>query len=299
MSMYSDGWSPADALALVGGRNNGDGGLFGGDGIVGLIALIIISGMFGFGGFGMGGGMGGIFPWLLMSGGFNGFGGFGGGAGAAIQGMATRADINEGFALNNLQGGINAIQQGLCDSTYALTNAITNGFNNTNMGMMQGFNGVERGFCNLSSQLADCCCTTQRAIDGINYNMATNTCALQNSMCNNTRDIIESQNSGTRAILDALTAQRIEAKDEKIQSQAVQIQALQLAASQSNQNAVLMAAMDAKTAEILRRTGAECPSAAYIVQPPTPVTFPTNCCGQATFGNNGGCNNGCGNNCGY
>ena len=35
-----------------------------------------------------------------------------------------------------------------------LNNAITNGFNNTNMGMMQGFNGVERGFCNLSSQLA-------------------------------------------------------------------------------------------------------------------------------------------------
>ena len=33
-------------------------------------------------------------------------------------------------------------------------------------------------------------------------------------------------------------------------------------------------------AEILRKTGAECPTAAYIVQPPQPVTFPTNSCGQ-------------------
>lgn len=100
-------------------------------------------------------------------------------------------------------------QQGICDSTYALNNAISSGFNNTNMGMMQGFNGVERGFCNLSSQLAECCCTTQRAIDGVNYNMATNTCALQNTMNNNTRDIIDSQNAGTRAILDYLCQDKI------------------------------------------------------------------------------------------
>lgn len=207
-------------------RNSGWGGDWGA-----WIILFLIFGMFGWGGFG----------------GFGGFGGgFGGGAG--LQGMATRADINEGFALNNLQSGINAIQQGICDSTYALNNAITGGFNNTNMGMMQGFNGVERGFCNLSSQLADCRCTTQRAIDGVNYNMATNTCALQNTMNNNTRDIIDSQNAGTRAILDYLC-------QDKISTLQNENQALRLAASQSNQNAVLMAAMDANKADILRRTG--------------------------------------------
>ena len=32
------------------------------------------------------------------------------------QGMATRADINEGFALNNITSGITAIQQGICDA---------------------------------------------------------------------------------------------------------------------------------------------------------------------------------------
>ena len=42
----------------------------------------------------------------------------------------------------------------------------------------------------------------------------------------------------------------------------------------------------ANKAEILRRTGAECPTAAYIVQPPTPVHFPyNNCgCGGNTYG---------------
>lgn len=244
------------------GCNNNNGG-WGGDWGAWII-LFLIFGMFGWGGFGGWGG------------------GFGGGAnGAGLQGLATRADINEGFALNNLQSGITAIQQGVCDSTYALNNAVQSGFNSTQMGMMQGFNGVERGFCNLSSQLSDCCCQTQRAIDGVNYNMATNTCAITNQMNSNTRDIIDSQNAGTRAILDYLC-------QEKISDLQAENQSLKLAASQSNQNAVLMAAMDANKADILRRTGNDCPVAAYVVQPPAPVTFPQNNCGC-------GWGNGCGN----
>ncbi len=259
----------------AGTGNNNNGG-WGGDWGAWII-LFLIFGMFGWGGFGGWGG------------------GFGGGAnGAGLQGLATRADINEGLALNNLQSGITAIQQGICDSTYALTNAVNSGFNSTQMGMMQGFNGVERGFCNLSSQLSDCCCQTQRAIDGVNYNMATNTCAITNQMNNSTRDILESQNSNTRAILDYLCQEKIDAKNEKIAEQAAQIQALQLQASQAAQNATLMAAMDANTAQIIRRTGNDCPIPAYVVQPPAQVTFPTNCCGQF---NGGGWGNGC-NGCG-
>lgn len=259
----TDGLSASDVALLSGnnGRNN-DG--FGGDWGAWII-LFLIFGMFGWGGFG-------------------GFGGGFGGNGSGLQGALTRADINDGFAINNLQSGINAIQQGICDSTYALTNAVNSGFNTTQMGMMQGFNGVERGFCNLSSQLASCCCETQRAIDGVNYNMATNTCTLQNTMNSNTRDIIDSQNAGTRAILDYLC-------QEKISDLQAENQTLKLAASQANQNATLMAAMDANTAQIIRRTGNDCPIPAYVVQPPSQVTFPTNCCGQF---NGGGWNNGCG-----
>lgn len=232
-----------------------------------------------------------LFLFFLMAWGNNGwgggFGGNGGANGSGFQGWATRADINDGFAMNNLQSGITAIQNGICDSTYALNNAI----NSTNMAMMQGFNGVQTQMCNLGYQLQDCCCQTQRAIDGVNYNMAQNTCNLQNTMNNNTRDIIDNQNAGTRAILDYLC-------QDKIQTLQSENQSLRLAASQANQNAVLQAAMDANTAEIIRRTGNDCPIPAYVVPNP-------NCCygnpigvGYAGYGYNGyssgcGCNSGC------
>ena len=89
-----------------------------------------------------------------------------------------------------------------------------------NVGMLQGFNGIQQAInadtvANmqntnaLQSQLANCCCETREAIQGINYNLATNTCALQNTMNNNTRDILDNQNSNTRAILDFLTNDKI------------------------------------------------------------------------------------------
>lgn len=212
------------AAVTDGNRNNG---MFGGDWSAWII-LFLLFGMFG-GGWG------------------NGFGGFGNGGGAGFQGYATRADINEGFALNGLQTGITAIQRGLCDTTYALSNAIK-----------------------------DCCCTTQRAIDGVNFNMAKGFCDLSNVVNNGTRDVLENQNANTRAILDFLT-------QDKIATLTAENQNLKLTASQANQNAVLMAAMDANKAEILRRTGAECPTPAYVVQPPTPVHFPYNNCGCNNF----------------
>lgn len=209
--------------------------------------------------------------------GWGGFGGFGGGYGGGIntpagQGYATRADINEGFAFNNLQRDVNSIQNGICDSTYALNNTITN-----------GFSGVQTQISNMGYQLQDCCCQTQRAIDGVNYNIATSTCNLQNTMNNNTRDIIDSQNAGTRAILDFLT-------QDKIATLTSENQALKFQASQTAQNAYIAANQEAQTAELIRRLGADCPQPAYVVQPPQPVTFSTNCCGGVNYANSGcGC----------
>jgi hypothetical protein len=248
MSITASEMTPADIRACCGNDNNGGFGGMWGDWII----LFLLFGMFGYGGFG---------------GGF----GFGGGG---LNGVLTRADINEGFALNNITGGIQAIQQGICDSTYALTNAI-NG----------GFHGVERGMWDVSRQISDCCCGTQRAIDGVNYNMAKGFCDLGNVIQSATRDVIDNANANSRAILDFLT-------QDKIATLTAENQNLKFAASQSNQNAVLMAAMDANKAEILRRTGAECPTPAYLVNAPTPVSFPVNACGQVQFG---GCGwNGCG-----
>ncbi len=128
-----DDFATGYALGSDSGNNNGSfGGMFG----EGLWAIIILA-MLGFGN--------------------GGWGGFGGGAnGAGLQGIATRADINEGFALQNITGGIQGIQQGIADSTYALTNTMTNGFHGVDSALCSGFNGVQAGFNSLSHQISQC-----------------------------------------------------------------------------------------------------------------------------------------------
>lgn len=244
------GLSAADVLALNG--NNNRSGFFGDD-IVGLIALAAVFGG-GFGGFGFGGGWGG--------------------GGAGLSGVLTRADINEGFALNNITAGIQAIQQGICDSTYALTGTVND-----------GFHGVERGLWDVSRQIGDCCCENRAAIADLKYTIGQQGCDTRNAMYINTRDIIDNQNANYRGIMDFMVGEKLASKDAIIADLKMQV-------SQSNQNAVLGARIDAAVAEILRRTGAECPTAAYLVNAPTPVHFPTNSCGQVQFGNWGGCNGG-------
>lgn len=235
-------------------NNNND--LFGGGGWGGLIGLLIVASLFGNGGWGFGGGFGG-----------------GGGMGMMMNGIATRADINEGFALNNITGGITAIQQGICDSTYALNNAITN-----------GFHGVDRGMCDLSHQISDCCCTTQNAIQNVRYDLATQACDTRNLIQNVARDITDNANANTRQLMDFLV-------NDKISTLTAENQALKFAASQSAQNAFITANQEAQTAELIRRLGRDCPVPAYVVPNP-------NCCyGNPTgvgYGyGNGGCGCGC------
>jgi hypothetical protein len=228
------------------GQNEGckNGGLFGGDGIVGLIAILALLGG-GMGGFGFGGG-GMMWPWMMMGGGFGGWN---------RGDCATQADLAAGFNnsavlnnLNDLKLGQAGIQQTMCQ-----------GFNGVNTTMLQGFNGVERGFCDLSHQISDCCCTTQRAIDGVNYNLATQAC--------DTRRAIE---DGTRAILDRIAQSDYNQLKEKYDAAQIQLML-------GNQNRYFDAALDSTKAEILRRTGNDCPVNAVVVQPPTPVRFNQGC----------------------
>ena len=103
------------------GQDSGGGnGMFGGDGWIGLLLFAMI----------FGGGWGG---------------GFGGG-GAAL----TRAELYDGFTLNNLQGGQRDI----------------------------------------AAQLANCCCENREAIAQVRYDLATQSCETRHAIEDSTREIL-------------------------------------------------------------------------------------------------------------
>ena len=254
-----------------------------GEGALSASDVALLTGNGNNGGFGNNGDGWWIILLFLLGFGRNGFGGGYGGGGGIGENYVLATDF---ATIERKLDGVNA---GICDATFALNNTMTNGFAGVQQSLCQGFNGLntaifqngfntERGLWNLSSQFADCCCKTQRGLDGINYNMAINTNAIQQTLCNNTRDIIDNQNANYRAIHEELIANKIEMKNERIAEQQNEINALRLAASQEKQNNYLV-----------ERLGEKCPMPAYVVNGPTPVNFPTNCCG--TFS---GFNNGCG-----
>ena len=115
---------------------------------------------------------------LLFGWGNNGFGnGFGNGGGYAAT-VATQADIQRGFDTQNIVGKLDGINNGLCDGFYAQNTALMNGFhgidnaicnlgyqtqqgfNTTNVALMQGQNALQ-------AQLADCCCQNREAISQV------------------------------------------------------------------------------------------------------------------------------------
>lgn len=222
---------------------------------------------------------------LLFGWGNNGWGGFGGGNGGGyVATAATQADIQRGFDNSAVISKLDGITNGLCDGFYAVNNGMLTGFNGINTNILQTGYGIQQAInadtiANmqntnaLQAQLANCCCETREAIQGVNYNMAQNTCALQNTMNSNTRDIIDSQNAGTRAVLDYLCAKENADLRDKVQK-------LELAASQSAQNAYIAANQEAQTAELIRRIN-PMPVPSYNVPAPYPYSG---------YGCNGGCN---------
>ena len=261
--MFNGNASPslADIAAVTGNGRNNDG-MWGGDG---WWAIIIFAMIFGWGGFGGNG--------------------WGGNGGMGVTASAyTDSAIQRGFDTQAIIGKLDGITNGLCDGFYAVNNSMLTGFNGINTNVMQTGFGIQQAINAdmvasmqntnaLQSQLANCCCETREAIQGVNYNMATNTCALQNTMNSNTRDIIDSQQAGTRAILDYLC-------QEKISSLQAENNDLRRAASQDRQSAFLTTAMSAQTQQIINAVN---PTAipAYVV--PNPNAYAYGC----------GCNTGC------
>lgn len=223
---------------------NGNNGF--GSGWEGLIGLALVAGLFDNGNGGLFGNRGG-----------------GNNGGCCTAGLATQADLSAGFnnsaVLSNLNDIIlgQAQMQNFVNQGFSGVNAtVTNGFANLNTALCSlGYN-IQGGFNDLSHQISDCCCATQRAIDSVNFNMAKNTC-----------DIIRAGQDNTNAIIGWLT-------QEKISS--LQAENSGLKAQISN---------DRQTRTIIDEIK-PCPIPAYITCNPY----------QSAYGfgvNNGGCGCGC------
>ena len=257
----------------------------------------------GYGGYGGYGGFGNdwlaILVILALLGGNNGWG-FGGNGGNNALGyelgkVASTNDVASGFSTSAIMSDLNDILLGQTQGFAAVQQTLCQGFSGVNQTLMNGFHGVDNAICTLgynmqgninqlSHQLSDCCCQTQRAIDGVNYNAERNACNIQNAIYNATRDIIDNNRCGFDRIENLLTQQEMD----RLRSEN---QTLRFERSQANQNAIFSANQEAQTAELIRRLGRDCPVPAYMVPNP-------NCCYDQNFffnqvRNGGCCQNGC------
>ena len=195
-------------VANIDGNGNNNG--WGADG--GWWILIILFAIFGWGG--------------------NGFG-WGGNNGRDGYPCATQADVRAAVDQQTLISKLDQQTYGLSSTFTSLNDNLNSNFRGIDNAICTLGYQNQQGFNEVAHQISDCCCTTQRAIDGVNYNLATQTNAIQNAMCNNTRDIIDNQNANTRSILDFLV-------NDKIASLQTENQNLKLQASQFAQNQYLV-----------------------------------------------------------
>ena len=169
-------------------------------------------------GFGFDNGAWWIIILLLFGWGRNGFGN-GGGYGGNNDGCC-------GFGAPNIYGKLDGITYGISDATFALNNNITNGFNNVQSALCQGFNGIntaimqngyqtQAGFNALGAQLASCCCDIERGQDAI-------ACQISN----NARDIMIANDKNTDRIINYLTQAETDRLRTELQSAQFQLSQL-------------------------------------------------------------------------
>ena len=265
MSLTSESMGPADIAAVCGNGYGNNGGVFGND-----WAWIVILLLFGWG--------------------RNGFGGFGGGYGAGASApCATQADVRAAVDQQTLISKIDQQTYGMAESFTALNNTLNNNFRGIDNAICTlGYQGAQHAN-NLAAQMASCCCDTRAAIKDVDvgieragWNLSKQ---ISDGFCNeekmNMQNRCDAQayNCNTLQAIDKLGDRIIDHMNaEKTQALRDENQALRLAASQAKQNQYLIDQIK------------PCPVPAYITCNPYAAAY-----GYGYGYNNGcGCNNGCG-----
>ena len=282
----SNGFYMPVAPAYAGGMGGGQGGFGGWGGDWAWIILLLLLagnggwGMGGFGGFGGAGNMmlGYDFPWLL-----NGQ-------------QNIMSNTNNGFRdqmindnVTSIRDGINNLSTQLCGCCGDIQMALANGFAGVEQGantrqmatMQQAFaaqTAMNQGFNQLSSQFADCCCENRLATAQTQNIIAREISESRFADVNNTRDIIQSQTSGTQAILDKLCQLELDGKNDRIADLERQLTMANLSASQIAQTAQIQRGQVAEVDALYQRLR-DCPVPCQPVYGSQPIFTCNNGCG--------------------
>lgn len=276
------------------------------------------------GGFGFGGDWAWILLLLVLGGGWGGFGGFG--MGGAMMGMGMMGmdylypwlnnsqNINDGFRDAQLHDSVTSVRDGISSLSTQLCNCCSD----MQLGMSNGFNGVNNSIFGAQTALSQQLNTNeiaslnrsfaeqtanmqgftgvQSGLADTKFTIAQEECATRNASAMNTRDIIDSQTRGTQAILDKLCAleldgvkaQLAQAQRENVGLQN-QINMATFRESQAAQNAFIAQEIGQQNETFYNRLK-NCPVNAVPVAGNTPLFS----CNPSFNNPNSGCGCGCG-----
>ena len=112
------------------------------------------------------------------------FGMGGGGWGWGNRGnyALTRAEMQQGFDTQEITRKLDGLSYGMCDGFYA-----------QNTTMLNGFAGVTSAVRDAQFAAQQCCCETNRNIDGVRYDAQKNTCDIITA--------IHAEGEATRALI--------------------------------------------------------------------------------------------------
>lgn len=268
--MYSNGSMPSLAdIAAVTDNNHSD--MWGGNGAWWILIIL-----------------------LAMWGGFGGNGWGNRGQNVPQEAQDVESAVQRGFDTSSIMNKLNGLENGMCSLGYDqlgqmnnISQSIANSTYQIRDAMQQNaIAQMQQAYTNqiaqmqsanaLQAQLQSCCCENREAIAGVNYNLATDTCAVTTAIGNAARDITDNANANYRALHDEIVAMRMEDKNDKIAEQAQQINALNNLISNKDQTQYIVDAL---------RTPAPIPS--YPVPNPAAFAnfnafnqFTNSCCGQ-------------------
>lgn len=287
MQNANKGMDPAALMAMM---NNGG---FGGNGGWWWIWIILI--FFCWGGFGN-----------------NGFGR--GSNDASHLASQLNNDANTSCLMQAINGNKEAISQ-LANTLNCDINAVQTALNQINTGISQiscdtklssceVINAITSGNANLASQLANCCCTTQRSIDAVNNNITKMGYESQLSVCNQTNTLQNAITGGFNALMADnaskfnIVGAKIDAQTQIINDKFCQLEMREMqnkidALREDKQALQLSASQQAQTANIVNQIR-PCPVPAYLTCNPFGCQGGLNDYG---YGYGYGYNNGCGCGC--